>query len=629
MKYRADVDGLRALAVLPVIAYHMGIGGIPGGFTGVDIFFVISGYLICGIIYQGGMTNTFSYLEFYKRRCLRILPPLFVVLLSTLIFGYYHLLPAQFSDLSNSSLATLLFSSNIFFWKTTGYFAGPAELKPLLHTWSLAVEEQFYIVMPVVLLFVVRRFRQHTSRVMLLIIAASLLLSIYAVTRKPTFTFYLLPTRAWELALGGLIAVAGLEAKLAKLSQGVKHLMSLTGLALILIGFLWLTTEKPFPAWNALWPCLGSFLIILAGERAMVSRLLSLKPVVYIGMISYCLYLWHWPIIVYSRMFFNLAPGIRELTIVGLTLGLAVASRYLIEIPFRYRLSGFSPSRIVTASVVGLVLMASGSLYKGHLSNNAGQFSSEALMLAQYSQYKEMPDFDYQYRPGRCFVDGKSQEDKPFDRDYCLKTSATAKNYVVIGDSHAAHLWRALSLAAGDGINVIQATSAGCKPLYRQSLHNPCTELVDYLYGNWIPSHHIDGVIISARWLPEDIAPLKATLAQLKSVSDNIIVLGPTIEYTEALPDLLAYQTDGRKDLVAASIDHSIKTTDVAMQQAVATEKIPYISIYSIICPHDVCRGLASDGHPLSNDYGHLTLSGAKDVAKEAVQVMRQDKFMP
>lgn len=628
MKYRADVDGLRALAVLPVIAYHMGIGGIPGGFTGVDIFFVISGYLICGIIHSGAVNNTFSYLDFYKRRCLRILPPLFVVLLSTLAFGYYHLLPAQFSDLSNSSLATLLFSSNLFFWKTTGYFAGPAELKPLLHTWSLAVEEQFYIIFPVILLFVMRFFRQRATQVMLLIIGVSLLLSIFAVTRKPTFTFYMLPTRAWELALGGLIAVAGLEAKLSKAPAGVKHLMSLAGLALILTGFLWLDTTKPFPAWNALWPCLGSFLIILAGQKAAVSRVLALKPVVGIGMISYCLYLWHWPIIVYCRMFFNFAPGVRELVIVGLTLGLAVASRYLIEIPFRYRLAVFSPGRIVTASVIGLVLMASGTLYKGHLSNNAGQFSAKALALAEYSQYKDMPEFSYQYRLGRCFVDGKSEEDKPYDRDYCLKTSASAKNYVLIGDSHAAHLWRALSLAAGEGINVIQATSAGCKPLYQQALRNPCTDLVDYLYSSWIPDHKIDGVIISARWLPEDIAPLRATLEHLKGVSPNIMVMGPTIEYSEALPDLLAYQTDGRKDLVADSIDHSIKGTDQTMKQVMQDEQVPYISVYSIICPDDICRGLASDGHPISNDYGHLTLSGAKDVAKEAMREMHQDNFM-
>lgn len=628
MKYRADVDGLRALAVLPVIAYHMGISGLPGGFTGVDIFFVISGYLICGIIYSGAVQNTFSYLDFYKRRCLRILPPLFVVLLTTLIFGYYHLLPVQFNDLSNSSLATLLFSSNIFFWKTTGYFAGPAELKPLLHTWSLAVEEQFYIVFPVILLFVMRFFRQRAVQVMLLIIFASLFLSIYAVTRKPTFTFYMLPTRAWELALGGLIAVAGLEAKMVKVSQGLKHLMSLSGLAFILFGFLWLDTSKSFPAWNALWPCLGSFLIILAGQQAAVSRVLALKPVVYIGMISYCLYLWHWPIIVYSRMFFNFAPGLREGIIAGLTLSLAVASRYLIEIPFRYRLAVLPPAKIVTASVIGLVLMASGTVYKGHVSNNAGQFSAEALALAEYSQYKDMPEFNYQYRPGRCFVDGKSQEDKPYDRDYCLKISPGAKNYLLIGDSHAAHLWRALSLAAGEGINVIQATSAGCKPLYRQALRNPCTELVDDLYGTWIPEHKIDGVILSARWSPQDIAPLKATLKHLRTVSDNIIVMGPTIEYSEALPDLLAYQTDGRKDLVASSVDHSIKAIDQTMKQTMQDMQVPYISVYSIICPGDVCRGLATDGHPISNDYGHLTLSGAKDVVGEAIQEMRQNNFM-
>lgn len=628
MKYRADVDGLRALAVLPVIAYHMGIGGIPGGFTGVDIFFVISGYLICGIIYNSAISDNFSWLDFYKRRCLRILPPLFVVLLATMIFGYYHLLPAQFTDLSNSALAALLSASNIFFWKTTGYFDGPADLKPLLHTWSLAVEEQFYILFPVVLLLVIRLFRRRTTQVMLLVIAGSLLLSIYGVTRKPTFTFYMLPTRAWELALGGIIAIAGLEAKTAHYSAALKHGMSLAGLGLILFSFLWLDTTLPFPAWNALYPCLGSFLIILAGQQSVVSRLLALKPVVYIGMISYCLYLWHWPIIVYSRMFFNIEPGVRELVILALTFGLAVASRYLIEIPFRYRLAWVSPGRIVTASVIGLAVMASGAVYKGHISNSSGQFSAEALALAQYSEYSKMPEFDYQYRRGQCFVDGKNEEDKPFNREFCLKTSSTAKNYVMIGDSHAAHLWRAVSLAAGEGVNVIQATSAGCKPLYKQDLRNPCTKLVDYVYDEWIPAHHIDGIIISARWAPEDIAPLRATLDHLKSRSDNIIVMGPTVEYTEALPDLLAYQTDGRKDLVASSIKKEVRGTDAQLHEAMAQQGTPYISVYSIVCPGNVCRGLASDGHPTSNDYGHFTLSGAKDVAKQAMMQMHENGFM-
>ncbi|UIA87029.1 hypothetical protein LU631_19890 [Erwinia tracheiphila] len=225
-------------------------------------------------------------------------------------------------------------------------------------------------------------------------------------------------------------------------------------------------------------------------------------------------------------------------------------------------------------------------------------------------------------------MDGKSQEDKPFDHEYCLKTSTIAKNYVLIGDSHAAHIWRALSLAAGKGVNVIQATSAGCKPLYHQMFRNPCTELVDNLYESWIPGHKIDGIIISARWLPEDVTPLKATLRHLKTISDNIILMGPTIEYSEALPELLAYQTDGRKDLVASSIDRSIKTTDQTMKQAMQDLRIPYISVYSIICPGDVCRGLASDGHPISNDYGHLTLSGAKDVVGQTIKEMRQNNFM-
>ena len=628
MKYRADIDGLRALAVLPVIAYHLGVTGIPGGFTGVDIFFVISGYLICGIIYQSAMKGQFSYLEFYKRRCLRILPPLFVVLTATLLFGYHNLLPAQFTELGNSAVATTLFSSNIFFWQQTGYFAGPAELKPLLHTWSLAVEEQFYILFPIVLLFAVRWFRHRVTQVMLAIIAVSFLLSVAGVLKKPDFTFYMLPTRAWELAIGGIIAVSTMEARMAAVRQEIKHLMSLVGLGLILFGFFWLSTSKPFPSWNALWPCLGSFLLILAGREAVVNRILALKPVVYVGMISYCLYLWHWPIIVYSKMFLNMSEGVRDLLVLALTFALAIASRYLIEIPFRYKLSNLNPALVSAFSVVGLVILASTTLYKSHVSNESGKFSDQALAVAKFSQYRGTEEYFYQFRLGKCFIDGNNEAKGHFDRDFCLKTSATEKNYLLVGDSHGAHLWRALSLAAGERVNLMQATSAGCKPVSHQAINNKCTELMDYVYQQWIPKHKVDGIIISARWLPEDIAPLKATLEALKKVTNNITVMGPTIEYAEALPDLLAYQESGRKDLVSSSINHNIKGIDLRMQQAVAAEKVGYISVYNIMCPNDVCHALASNGQPSAFDYGHFTLSGANDVARQAMVKMHQDKFM-
>lgn len=628
MKYRADIDGLRALAVLPVIAYHLGVSGIPGGFTGVDIFFVISGYLICGIIYQSAIKGAFSYLEFYKRRCLRILPPLFVVLLATLLFGYNHLLPAQFTELGNSAVAVTLFSSNIFFWQQTGYFAGPAELKPLLHTWSLAVEEQFYILFPIVLLFAVRWFRHRVTQVMLAIIAVSFLLSIVGVLKKPDFTFYMLPTRAWELALGGIIAVSTLETRMASVRREVKHLMSLAGLGLILFGFFWLSTSKPFPAWNALWPCVGSFLLILAGREAVVNRILALKPVVYVGMISYCLYLWHWPLIVYSKMFLNMNEGMRDLLVLAMTFALAIASRYLIEIPFRFKLAHLNPAAVSAFSVAGLVLLAAGTLYKSHVSNESGKFSDMALAVAKFSQYRGTDEYFYQFRLGKCFIDGNNEAKGHFDRDYCLKTSAKLKNYLLIGDSHGAHLWRALSLAAGNNVNLMQATSAGCKPVSHQAFSNRCTQLMDYVYQQWLPQHQVDGIIISARWLPEDIAPLKATLKKLKEINSNITVMGPTIEYAEALPDLLAYQENGRKDLVSSSINRNIKGIDLRIQQAAAEEQVGYISVYNIMCPNDFCHALASNGQPSAFDYGHFTLSGAKDVARQAMVKMHQNRFM-
>ncbi|WP_437615239.1 SGNH hydrolase domain-containing protein [Erwinia sp. V71] len=339
-------------------------------------------------------------------------------------------------------------------------------------------------------------------------------------------------------------------------------------------------------------------------------------------------HLWHWPIIVYSKMFFNFSAGTRELVIVALTFGLAVASRYLIEIPFRYKLSALRSGGIVTASAAALVILGCSTFYVSHYQNHSGHFSDDALTLAKFSQYHGTDEYYYQFRTGSCFIDGNDASKGTYQREQCLKTSTTGRNYLLIGDSHGAHLWRSLSTAAGEQVNLIQATAAGCKPVIGQTFSNKCTELMNYIYTEWLPHHKLDGVIISARWLPQDMALLQTTLTRLKSVASNIVVMGPTIEYSEALPDLLAYQHDGRTDLVAHSVDQQIKGMDQRLQRLVSQQQVRYISVYNIVCPQDRCHALASNGEPSAFDYGHFTLSGADDVARQAIVQMHRDIFM-
>src|SRR6056297_20083 len=337
MHYRADIDGLRALAVLPVLAFHAGLAPFSGGFVGVDVFFVISGYLIAGLILPRIRAGRFSLLEFYERRARRLLPALFVVMAVSGALAAALFLPAELREFGQSAVAATLFASNVLFSRETGYFETEAALKPLLHTWSLGVEEQFYLLFPLLLMALAARRAGRVALVPVLaaLALASLALAAWAVPRAPAFAFYLLPTRLWELMLGALLAVAPLP---ALRRRAVREAAAAAGLAAILWAMLRYSEATPFPGPAALLPCLGAALVIHAGASGptAVSRALSLGPVVFVGLISYALYLWHWPVLVFAEY-----AAVRELTTVetGAALALsgvlAALTWRFVERPFR------------------------------------------------------------------------------------------------------------------------------------------------------------------------------------------------------------------------------------------------------------------------------------------------------
>ncbi len=332
--YRRDIDGLRALAVIPVLLFHAGFG-VTGGFVGVDIFFVISGYLITSIIAREMIQGTFTFKGFWERRIRRIFPPAFFVTLITVIAGAWILLPLVFRGLAKAGLAQIGMVANFYFWKQDGYFAGPSDLEPLLHMWSLAVEEQFYFFFPLLLVGLMARGESRTRLLLGIIFTLSLLWSFYGVFHFKMATFFLLPARAWELLLGSLLALLPL-AKLGSIS--LRNTIALTGLACILYPLFFYNHTTPFPGHNAILPCLGTALLIYSGGSgsSWCASLLSLPPVVYIGKISFSLYLWHWPLLVYGR---HLSPhGLSSGTTAALIAAsflLAILSYHFIEQPFR------------------------------------------------------------------------------------------------------------------------------------------------------------------------------------------------------------------------------------------------------------------------------------------------------
>ncbi len=317
MIYRREVDGLRAVAVVSVILFHAGFTWIPGGYVGVDVFFVISGYLITTILVTEQMQGRGSLLRFYERRARRILPALFVVLAACLPLAWHLMLPYQFKDFAKSVLAVLTFSSNILFWRESGYFAAATELKPLLHTWSLAIEEQFYVVLPLVIMAVWRFGLRPLTALLVIVATASLGLAEWASFKGIVVAnFYLMPTRAWELLIGALVGIWLLQ-RPAPVGRAAAA-ASVLGLGLILYGVFRFDRSTPFPGLLALVPTLGTALVILCGSApGGARRLLSLRPVVAIGLISYSAYLWHQPLYAFARLA-KPEPSQRQLLFCGL-----------------------------------------------------------------------------------------------------------------------------------------------------------------------------------------------------------------------------------------------------------------------------------------------------------------------
>ena len=360
VQYRREIDGLRAVAVLPVIWFHTGFFGLSGGFLGVDVFFVISGFLITGILLNEIEGGTFSILGFYERRARRILPALFVVVLTTIPFAWFLLDPPAFADYSRSIASVMLFISNVHFWENVNYFGLNVEQMPLLHTWSLAVEEQFYLVFPLVLLLFRRISWVLTVTLLGILAALSLALSEWGWRNEPDVNFFFTFSRFWELFAG---AIAAVVAKYGALKGN--GILAMLGLVLILGSMMVLDEATPVPSLYALAPVLGSVLVLLFAQGgAFVARLLSLRWLVGVGLISYSAYLWHYPLFAFAHVAYpnGLHPGLM-LVLLVLTLVLAGLTWIYVEQPFRRRTERILSRRgslFAVFGVIGAVFFAFG-----------------------------------------------------------------------------------------------------------------------------------------------------------------------------------------------------------------------------------------------------------------------------
>ncbi|WP_340155498.1 acyltransferase family protein [uncultured Winogradskyella sp.] len=507
-KYRPEIDGLRALAVLVVVFYHVGLG-FPGGFIGVDIFFVISGYLITSLIVKELQENRFSFLNFYGRRIRRIFPASAAMVLVTMVMGWFLLLPSDFIALGKSIISQTFFSSNIYFWRNTNYFAESAELQPLLHTWSLSVEEQFYMVVPL-LLWALIKWAKISSRVKLFTILAiaffvSLILSVVLLPNMQAFTFYMLPTRAWELLIGSLVALLPVINLLKR--QVVREFVVGLGLLGILLPCFLYSKETLFPGLLAIPPCLGTAFFILGASPKynsplpIAAKIFTWRPIIFIGLISYSLYLWHWPLIALSNYWaleeFSL---VYKWSLVALSFILAIASWRFVETPFRKKtLAKNSRSLYGYAIAISAIFVICGSA----LYINKGFVNRYNETIIGYDNTKSEALHKNRITLPLSIENAKSGSFSRFG-----SSDSKQIDVLVWGDSHARSILPSVIKAAGKKNIVGSAWYSSTAPVLNNT---PPNKFSEFSLGNESPvwaeaiiqqvnQQHIPNVLLVARW---------------------------------------------------------------------------------------------------------------------------------
>ena len=579
LPYRADIDGLRALAVLAVVGFHAAPKIFPGGFVGVDVFFVISGFLISGFILNRLKDGTFSYLEFYARRIRRLFPALIVVLLTTWGLGLLTLLPSELGSLGRHTLAAAAFAANILNYSEAGYFDAPAITKPLLHIWSLGVEEQFYFVYPVLLVTLWRHQAARSSLVMIGL--ASFALNVGMVHNHPSFTFYLPLTRFWEFVAGALLAwtlthgsnVNG-PARSGSWARPGCDFTAWAGLLLILAG-IGVARNEAFPGWVALLPVLGTFFIIGAGPHAWLNRKVLAHPnLVFIGLISYPLYLWHWPLLVIGQIAMrnNINPHTRKTTIVmvGLAFLLAWLTYRFIERPIRGRHPLGVTRRIVAAS---MACMAAVGLLGFVAAQTRGFLIFYPALFAPIT-------FGADYPPPN--DDGRN---------------SAGPLLMTFGDSNAEHLQPGLRRLQNERtFRFLPVNWGNCAPVgdIRRGDEDKCRELTaknERLFEESKP----DIVVIAALWpIYKHLERLADTLRFFQRIGvSRIIVIGTVPFWPHSSQTILfhAYRTHPLQPMPNRlfGFDEGTLETDRRVKEIASDMGANYISAYDVLCDQNGC----------------------------------------
>lgn len=602
--YRPDIDGLRAVAVLAVVGFHAFPTWITGGFIGVDIFFVISGYLISTILLNSLAARRFSLGDFYARRVKRIFPALLTVLAASAVAGWFTLLPDDYRKLAQHTLAGAGFASNLLLWSESGYFDADAATKPLLHLWSLGLEEQFYIVWPL-LLWAAHKLRANLPAMTLLLAVASLALQATQIRSDPTAAFYSPPARFWELLAGCLLAMW-------KPAGG--NVVSITGTALLAVGFALITEQSAFPGGWAALPVAGAVLLIAAGPEALLNRWVLSNPVmVWFGLISFPLYLWHWPLLAFARILETARPPFTtRAAAVAASILLAWLTYRFVEKPIR-----FGPrSRTVPAALAATMAAIGMVAYLGYLKGGFPTRFPPMVQAVTQFQYDHAVD----YREGSCLL--FPEQDYAAFAD-CASGPSGKPTILLWGDSYAAHLYSGSVAVLGPQYRIVQRTSASCPPILDLDIDQRphCLAINDKIHA-WVLRERPAKVVLSAKWTKFSTTEidgitrkLQATIAQLRAEGvSGLTLVGPFPVWQDSLvKQLYKYALIHKPQTLPArmtfGLDPYFRQLSPRFEDVADQTGIGYVSPWKILCNESGClTRMGESAETLASfDEGHLT----------------------
>jgi peptidoglycan/LPS O-acetylase OafA/YrhL len=648
MDYRREIDGLRALAVLPVILFHAGFKTFSGGFVGVDVFFVISGYLITSIIISELRRGEFSLVSFYERRARRILPSLFIVIFCSFVFAWLWLLPRDILKFSDSLAAVVLFVSNHLFSNQSGYFDTSAEFKPLLHTWSLSVEEQFYLLFPLLLVFTWRLKRTWLVAILVTIFCLSLATAQFSLLPKQSATFFLLPARAWELFIAAFVALYSSKNRPNHLNRSIAEVGGLIGLSLVTYAIFFFNSTIPFPGFYALVPTLGTALIILCVSPAtLLGKVMGNRLLVGIGLVSYSAYLWHQPLFAFAKLRRLETPSQIFLT------GLAFVAMLLAYVTWRFVETPFKDKTLFTRKKI-FTLTASFSMsffaigLAGHLTDGFSHRFDNAVIKLGKPEVGEML---------ACDPSGKAP---------CLLGDSNVKPSVaLLGDSHGSMLMFELAKQLQPlNISALGFTGPRCVPLIDVGTDNKtksphCRSLVKNNYESVLADQSIKKVVLIAQWsiytegyrwgddgltfytdensktksISENsdvvMRGFKRTIDSLKAAGKEVMLIKSIPEYDVHVPTHLAKHLHlvGKVDIGDFAIDrtkylHRNAKLEGIVSQLEIEKNLTIVNPLDVFCGDSQCR-FVENGEALYGDSNHLSNAGAKIIVPHIVSFFK------